>query len=60
MKGLNYMSGFVGVINFKEDLNSKKDILLSMNETLKRRGPDECGYFVSNNALFRTQKINSK
>lgn len=54
------MSGFVGIINLKENLNSKKDILLSMNETLKRRGPDECGYFVSNNALFRTQKISSK
>ena len=48
------MCGFVGNINLKENLNSKKDVLISMNETLKKRGPDECGYFTSDNALLRS------
>ena len=30
-----------------------------MNEELQRRGPDECGYFTSDNALLRSQKIDS-
>ena len=50
---------FVGFVNLKENLASKKEILISMNESLQRRGPDECGYFTSDNALLRSQKIDS-
>ena len=45
---------FVGFVNLKENLASKKEILISMNESLQRRGPDECGYFTSDNALLRS------
>ena len=51
------MCGFVGTINLKENLSSKKDILISMNETLQKRGPDECGYFVSDNVLLGHRRL---
>lgn len=51
------MCGFVGGINLKENLNSKKDILISMNETLKKRGPDECGYYVSDHILLGHRRL---
>ncbi len=37
------MCGFSGIVNFKENVASKKNILISMNEALQKRGPDECG-----------------
>ena len=51
------MCGFVGVVNFKENLTSKKNVLLAMNEALKKRGPDECGYYVSDNALLGHRRL---
>ena len=51
------MCGFVGTVNLNENLNSKKDILISMNETLQKRGPDECGYYVSDNALLGHRRL---
>ena len=51
------MCGFVGCVNLKENLNSKKDVLISMNETLKKRGPDECGYYVSKNILLGHRRL---
>ena len=37
------MCGFVGFCNLKKDVSSDKNILLNMNSTLARRGPDEEG-----------------
>ena len=51
------MCGFVGVMNLKEDLISKKNILISMNDTLKKRGPDECGYYVDKNILLAHRRL---
>lgn len=51
------MSGFVGCVNLKENLNSKKSNLISMNEALKRRGPDESGYYVSENILLGYRRL---
>ena len=51
------MCGFVGVMNLKEDLISKKNILISMNDTLKKRGPDECGYYVDTNILLAHRRL---
>ena len=51
MKGNDFfMCGFVGIINFKENLSSRKDCLISMNSTLAKRGPDECGYYTDSNS----------
>ena len=51
------MCGFVGAVNLKENLTSKRDVLISMNETLQKRGPDECGYYVSNNVLLGHRRL---
>ena len=51
------MCGFVGIMNLKEDLNSKKNVLISMNDTLKKRGPDECGYYVNENILLAHRRL---
>ena len=51
------MCGFVGVMNLKENLNSQKNVLISMNDTLKKRGPDECGYYVDNNILLAHRRL---
>ena len=51
------MCGFVGIMNLKEDLNSKKNVLISMNDTLKKRGPDECGYYVDENILLAHRRL---
>ena len=51
------MCGFVGTVNLKENLSSKKDVLISMNETLQKRGPDECGYYVSDNVLLGHRRL---
>ena len=39
------MCGFVGFANFEKELDCK-DILLKMNDKIKKRGPDEDGYYV--------------
>ena len=51
------MCGFVGTVNLNEKLSSKKDVLISMNDSLKKRGPDECGYYVSDNALLGHRRL---
>ena len=51
------MCGFVGIVNLKSNLNSKKDVLISMNDSLMKRGPDECGYYVSDNALLGHRRL---
>ena len=40
------MCGFVGFADFKNDISSQKNILLNMNSTLSKRGPDEDGYYI--------------
>ena len=42
------MCGFVGFTNLHRDISSQKDILIQMNQTLSRRGPDEEGYYMDN------------
>ena len=51
------MCGFVGIVNFNENLNSKKNILISMNDTLRKRGPDECGYYTDSNVLLGHRRL---
>ena len=42
------MCGFVGFSNLKEKIIQDKMILENMNQTLKKRGPDEDGYYIGN------------
>lgn len=40
------MCGFVGLVDYKKELTSMKNILIDMNHTLLNRGPDEEGYYL--------------
>ena len=51
------MCGFVGFIDFKNDVSSKKNILLNMNSTLSRRGPDEDGYYIDKNVALAHKRL---
>ena len=42
------MCGFVGVVNLKQNISDKKQMIIDMNNSLSRRGPDECGYYTEN------------
>ena len=39
------MCGLVGYVNFTKDISGYKHIISEMNNTLKKRGPDEDGFF---------------
>ena len=43
------MCGFVGACNLKKDISNEKDIIKNMNLKIKKRGPDEEGYYFSSN-----------
>ena len=51
------MCGFVGFANFEEDISKKEAILKNMNETLKRRGPDEDGYYIDKHAELAHKRL---
>lgn len=51
------MCGFVGFVNFKNDVSSKKNILLNMNSTLAKRGPDEDGYYINKNVALGHKRL---
>ena len=51
------MCGFVGFIDFKNDISSKKNILLNMNSTLSKRGPDEDGYYIDKNVALAHKRL---
>ena len=51
------MCGFVGVVNLKKKISNEKDMLIDMNQTLSKRGPDECGYYTEENVLFGHRRL---
>lgn len=51
------MCGFVGFVDFKNDISSQKDILLDMNSTLSKRGPDEDGYYIGKNIALAHKRL---
>lgn len=51
------MCGFVGFANFKNDISSMKNILLNMNSTLSKRGPDEDGYYINKNVALGHKRL---
>ena len=52
------MCGFAGFVNIKEKLHeNSKTILENMNDTLSKRGPDEDGYFISDNAYLAHKRL---
>lgn len=51
------MCGFVGFADFKNDVASQKNILLNMNSTLSKRGPDEDGYYIEKNIALGHKRL---
>ncbi len=51
------MCGFVGIVNLKQNISDKKQIIIDMNKTLSNRGPDECGYYTEDNILLGHRRL---
>lgn len=51
------MCGLVGFVNYKKDVSKEKNILVEMNNTISRRGPDELGYYVSTNVALGHRRL---
>jgi asparagine synthase (glutamine-hydrolysing) len=51
------MCGICGWIDFNNNLASKKDTLVKMTNTLSYRGPDDFGYYLSENALLGHRRL---
>lgn len=51
------MCGFVGIINLKQNISNEKQVIIDMNNTLSKRGPDECGYYTEDNILLGHRRL---
>lgn len=51
------MCGISGWINFYQDISDNTDILNNMVETLKNRGPDDEGKYISKHVLFGHRRL---
>lgn len=51
------MCGFVGWINFKENILNKKNDIKLMTQLLKYRGPDDTGYFFKKHMLLGHKRL---
>jgi asparagine synthase (glutamine-hydrolysing) len=51
------MCGITGMVNFRRNLAGEKPILEKMTDTLSKRGPDQYGYYISNNALLGHRRL---
>ena len=51
------MCGINGFVNLTKDISNMKSTIYSMNETLKKRGPDEDGYYYEKNAILAHKRL---
>ena len=51
------MCGFCGFSNLNNDISKDIHILKNMNLSLKKRGPDEEGYFANNNICLAHRRL---
>ncbi len=51
------MCGFVGFVDLKNNVSNMKNILLNMNSTLSKRGPDEDGYYIDKNVALAHKRL---
>lgn len=52
------MCGFVGIVNLKQKISHQREpIIKDMNNTLSKRGPDECGYYTEENILLGHRRL---
>jgi len=51
------MCGIVGWVDYEKDLKNKKSVIEKMAQTLSKRGPDDTGFYVSENALMGHRRL---
>lgn len=51
------MCGIAGYANFKDDISARQDTIKKMTETLKKRGPDDSGYFYEKHVLLGHRRL---
>ena len=51
------MCGFVGIANLKIEILQDEDILIKMNNTLSKRGPDEDGYYIKKHIALGHKRL---
>ncbi|MCH3965073.1 MAG: asparagine synthase (glutamine-hydrolyzing) [Clostridium sp.] len=51
------MCGIAGWIDLKENISRNRDVIINMTNTLKERGPDDEGYYLSENALLGHRRL---
>lgn len=51
------MCGLVGFVNFKKNISSYRNILVNMNSTLSKRGPDEDGLYIKDNVCLGHKRL---
>lgn len=51
------MCGIVGFANYKKDISSYRNVIVRMNEKLSNRGPDEEGYYISQNVALGHKRL---
>lgn len=51
------MCGFVGFVNYKQDISNYRNVLINMNNTLSKRGPDEDGYYISKHIALGHKRL---
>jgi asparagine synthase (glutamine-hydrolyzing) len=57
LKGMSFMCGITGWINLNRNISCEKDIIGRMTGTLKMRGPDDEGFFISQNCLLGHRRL---
>lgn len=51
------MCGIAGFINLKSDISNHVKVIEAMTETLKKRGPDDSGLYISKHALLGHRRL---
>ena len=51
------MCGIVGFVNFKQDILRYRNILINMNNSISRRGPDEEGYYLRTHVALGHKRL---
>ena len=51
------MCGIVGFVNYKQDITNYRNILINMNNSLYKRGPDEEGYYIGKHVAIAHKRL---
>ena len=51
------MCGIVGFVDYKKEIQNKENVIIAMNSTLEKRGPDEDGYYINNHVALAHKRL---